>query len=331
MERAELEKKRQNLEEQTKMLEKKANELEERAKAFEEEQKKWEELVCKSTSKLGEIVGKGQLTEDEENTANSQLNDVNAALKNLEPVRKRYLKQLEQLHATVNELQEKEKIAKTRGDLLATRLEMFYMKGLPPIKKAFVDVLKHTKRIYKKTQKDKIKFYICYTWPSDLTERENLQRRLADLKSYLEIAGAEVFFDMENMRGDLQSCMKNNLAQSKYALLICTPHLKDRLSENTYTNVKYEFNACMDRTSRDPEFIIPLIFQGNFRQAAPAGIEQILCLDFTKEDFPTFANAMILLRPLGLLPHLFGLSRDADYSTIVKLWQLESKDLLENK
>jgi len=81
----------------------------------------------------------------------------------------------------------------------------------------------------------------------------------------------------------------------------------------------------------NPCFIVPLIFDGSFGESIPTSvggvitsdIKDILCADFTSPVFSKFAENMVALKPMGLIPRLFGLERDFGYAQTVKLWEHE--------
>jgi hypothetical protein len=120
------------------------------------------------------------------------------------------------------------------------------------------------------------------------------------IKGDLTKAGIEVMLDIDNMEGDITKYMHNGVQQSDRVLLvsflllflllsfspsnesdfakICTPRFKHRVEEKatTHNNIQKEYYAALERQKQDPNFIIPLIIEGNHKTSLTKELPDIL-------------------------------------------------------
>ncbi len=113
--------------------------------------------------------------------------------------------------------------------------------------------------------------FISYAWPPAGEGRDKLQQRLKHFKQDLETLGATVYLDITNLTSDINGYM-DKLKACDHALLIGTPKLKARLSEGKANNAKYEFTQIQQQQTLHPDFILPLLFEGDFSNAFPTEI-----------------------------------------------------------
>jgi len=90
------------------------------------------------------------------------------------------------------------------------------------------------------------------------------------------MAGIEdVFLDVSgDMFGDLAATMSKAMAAAHFCISIGTPRLKARAQEvgATPNNLQYELGLVWDRCQRDPNFLIPVVFDGATGNAFPEAI-----------------------------------------------------------
>jgi len=111
-------------------------------------------------------------------------------------------------------------------------LKIFQQHGLTPKERAFQQMLRDLKRLFKR--QDPRKCFISYAWednntPEGKAANTQMQQWLTRLTSDLRNVGAEVFFDLDNMHGSLRETMCYNISHSDYFLILCTPRWKQKI------------------------------------------------------------------------------------------------------
>jgi len=195
----------------------------------------------------------------------------------------------------------------------------------------FRDLLESTRALDIK----KVKCFISYEWPTEITKREALQMFLEKMKDDLRRVGIEVMLDIHNMEGDIDSYMEKGIKSSDRVLLICTPRLVQRLNDIAPkpNNLQKEIKAALEKQKVSPKFIIPLILEGDWEASMPKTIPNILALDFTKSE--EYYERMVYVSPKGLIPMILGLEDSAAYNGMVlgyrarmKLLQIDINNII---
>jgi TPR repeat protein/GTPase SAR1 family protein len=226
-----------------------------------------------------------------------------------------------------------------QAQLLSIQLNFFKKHGLAPKERAFQDFLADVKRLIGNTQV-KPSCYISYAWEdkeNDAGKAANvlLHAFLVRLYQDLLTLGLEkVFLDIKHMTGNTTDCMSTNIAKSNCVLLIGTERLQQRAQDNK-TNVYKEWVEIEKRMQQDHNFVIPVLYQGDFihtppyTNAFPPGIEKNLIRDCRATDKYYDFMAKIM-DPMSFIQALFGIHlsgrNEALYDKYLDLWdKLETK------
>jgi hypothetical protein len=115
-----------------------------------------------------------------------------------------------------------------KAELLAKQLEIFQQHGLPPKERIFQQMMGDLKHMFKKHHPQSPKCFISYAWedsstPSGKEANLLMQQWIGRLTNDLRKIGMQVFFDLDNMQGNLKATMMNNISQSDHFIIICTP------------------------------------------------------------------------------------------------------------
>ncbi len=112
--------------------------------------------------------------------------------------------------------------------------------------------------------------FISYCWGPEGEIRDKLQKKLKKFKAHLELFGATVYLDVQDLETNIEAYM-DRIQTCDFIFLIGTPALKKRLEEKNSrpNNLQIEFSKIQARIAEKPECLIPLIFQaeGDFSTA----------------------------------------------------------------
>jgi len=201
-------------------------------------------------------------------------------------------------------------------------LDIVQEQGILPEAAYFRDLLRSVKRMSKHKSKilkagQKQKVFISYAWDTKEEENAALQAKLTKLKGDLERCGIKVLLDIHHMEGDIDHYMKNGIEDSDRVLLICTPRLAQRADEQMpeRNNLQKELDTALAKQKLNPNFIIPIIMEGNRSSAIAKMLPNILSMDFT--DPRVYYERMVALQPKGLIPMLMGLDYDKVYDNLL--------------
>ncbi len=155
--------------------------------------------------------------------------------------------------------------------------------------------------------------FISYAWEDNATVTGKaanviLQERLSRLKKDLEILGAQIFLDINDMHGHMPTRMEENIAKSNIVFLIGTPRLKVRLQQTPKTNAAFEWDHIQNKVAQDKDCLLPLWFEGDFAEAFPSEVHKDLVRDMRATD----AHEMMLAglaNPMGIIPNIFQLHK----------------------
>jgi len=156
------------------------------------------------------------------------------------------------------------------------------------------------------------KCFISYAWEVDETKKIVQQEWLTKLKEYLEILSVVVFFDLFDMELNLKATMLNNINDSDFVIIICTPRYKERVKMGSSNNARYELDTIMEKKKE----IIPIIYEGDFSESVPDEFKAYLAIDFTKaKDY--IKNLVGYKNPKGIISTIFGIKPEQTYENLI--------------
>ncbi|MCE3239061.1 MAG: hypothetical protein K0R24_2042 [Gammaproteobacteria bacterium] len=172
------------------------------------------------------------------------------------------------------------------------------------------------------------KAFICYTWPSEGTERNTLHAFLKRLQNDFERAGIQTFLDVRDIQGNMDAVMRDNLTTSNFVLPILTPAFLARVEEQgaKRNNLQFEFQLMMEKAKDNPTCIVPILYAGGFREVvqgvlSPLAKQLVYRLQANTRLEPYLVG---LSDPLGLIPVMYGIRfNDPAYQALHLTW-LES-------
>jgi hypothetical protein len=85
--------------------------------------------------------------------------------------------------------------------------------------------------------------------------------------------------------------------------------MKNRIEQAPASPVAFEFKQIQAKDQQNKDSLIPLMFEGDYGSAFPAGVPQHFVCDFRHEE-EYYLNMAQLAGPnqnLGLIPRLYGL------------------------
>lgn len=145
------------------------------------------------------------------------------------------------------------------------------------------------------------KGFLSYGWSWGVLLKR-LQARLRTLKDFLLRAGLDdCFLDVDDMIGDVDARMKDNIESSDVAMSIGTPRLKARGDETSASrnNLQFEIDNILTQNLTKPDFLQPLLWDGDSAADAFPGFMQIedgTCVDLRYEDDPLGDWGLNLIR-----------------------------------
>lgn len=172
-------------------------------------------------------------------------------------------------------------------------------------------------------------FFISYAWETSPLKTQRLQTLCQWLRAVLQTLGARVWLDINDIEANLKSFMDKRIAQSDAVFVMGTPRWRSRVVDLS-SNVAYEYGKIEARRMQQPEFMIPLLIEGGYRDVfSESQMKQYLIRDLSglvgdSLNFNALVNATWLLfskeAPLGLIPILFN-PLPKPYEVIVgRLW-----------
>jgi hypothetical protein len=123
--------------------------------------------------------------------------------------------------------------------------------------------------------------FISYCWGQDIAQRTILQRRLKTLKHDLEMLGAVVYLDVQNLGNSINAFM-NKITDCDFIFLIGTPALRRRLEEPGDNNLKTEFTKIQEKVAADPNSVFLLVLEGSGSSKLEEVMEDTLPMDFVR-------------------------------------------------
>ena len=302
-----------HLKDQLQKFEVRQKDLEER----ESQMERREQLISEQTKQLEQLLAElVSTTSGDVTTLQQQMSVVAAGDKDVDSARRRFASLQKVAKEAQHSLVVEERRQRERVEWLQKQMELYRVKGMSPAQLAFRNFMKDIKRLsLVRSQLEHtpypLRCFISYAWETDANSNKELQKRLQMLKKDLEMAGMTVTLDVRNMKDDMKKFMVQGIERAHKVLLICTPRLKVRASEETKNNLQLELETALEKAKTTPEFIVPLIFSGTFRDAMPPQAEHLLSINLTSTD--GYYSTMASLAPMGLVPMLLGLEDSKDY------------------
>jgi serine/threonine protein kinase len=181
--------------------------------------------------------------------------------------------------------------------------------------------------------------FLSYAWETDdLPKLTYLRTFLTQLADDLKTAGLSPWLDLRNMSGNLEDQMRSGIRDSQYVLLIGTSHYAKRTKPESNANVRKELDFTLAEAKKSPDFLMPLMLEGDYGTTFPTVGEYLIhdcrtCYPLEQGAWKSFENYIKELtrpEPLGILPCLLGLNRSdrqlKQYrdSCVKQYWQLQS-------
>lgn len=165
------------------------------------------------------------------------------AQRDLEERVKEHQQKLKEMEEAKSNLEKAQKTLAERTKKFNNQLQIFQKYGLPPKVKVFQEFLTYCKRDFKRENLLSPKIFISYAWedsriPGGKEANENLQKWLNTLTKNLQKIGASVFFDLDNLSGNLRDSMRNNIEKSNFFILVTTPRWKQRILQGLTPTLK---------------------------------------------------------------------------------------------
>jgi len=156
------------------------------------------------------------------------------------------------------------------------------------------------------------KCFISYAWEVDEAKKNAQQEWLIKFKEYLELLRVVVFLDLFDMELNLKDTMLNNIDNSDFVFIICTPRYKQRVEGDEKSNARYELDTILEKDKK----VIPIIYESTFSESVPNFLKEFLVIDFTKpEDY--IKNMVGYYSPKGIIPTIFGIKIERPYEKII--------------
>jgi hypothetical protein len=238
--------------------------------------------------------------------------------------------------------------AREKSELLEKQLEVFTLYGLSPEENAFQQALKEIKLVFKKSQLQSPKVFVSYACDP------SLQKWITRLSKDLQTVGSKVFFDLDDMHGNVKDSLKQHIDQSNYFISVCTPRWKERLETgltdsirqciqsndiaalesgllSAYTsnqpdhefmplnNLSFEFIHFWTKVKKDPSsnHLIFLHYDGHRRDIILPMIQnEIFHMARELRELEYHQILVRLSAPLGIVPIIFGVKKEGQEGTL---------------
>jgi len=73
------------------------------------------------------------------------------------------------------------------------------------------------------------------------------------------------FFDLFDMELNLKATMLNNINDSDFVIIICTPRYKERVKMGSSNNARYELDTIMEKKRKLSQLFMKVIFLNRFQ------------------------------------------------------------------
>jgi len=113
------------------------------------------------------------------------------------------------------------------------------------------------------------------------------------------------------MELNLKDTMLNNINDSDFIIIICTPRYKQRVEEEK-SNARFELDTILAKNKK----VVSIIYEKSFSESVPHAIRDFLAIDFTKtEDY--IKNMVGYYNPKGIIPTIFGVKAEQVYEKMI--------------
>jgi len=154
--------------------------------------------------------------------------------------------------------------------------------------------------------------FISYAWEQDKTALIRQQQQLRTLADNLRAVGLRPWLDVEQMSGDIDAQMAQNIQNSDVVLVIGTPLYLKRCQQDTNVRKEYEEILVQQKSRELPVF--PLHFLGNLSDALPEVLQQSPHLVDLRRIDDEHTYLEIMTHPeRGLIPLLLGINKSTLY------------------
>ena len=207
---------------------------------------------------------------------------------------------------------------------LTARLRIFKQYGISPAERAFQTLLVETKKLLSEKGIRLPSCFFSYAWNQDKAENELLQGRILQYQRDLDHLGIKSFVDLQQMKGSMRKCMRENIEKSDFIIIFGTRQYVER-ALCPDTNVAYELKHIFKKLVHSPHSVIPLIFEGSDPFASlPPDLHTVFFHDI--RDASRYQDNFASLTPLGLLPSMLpalrgGMETIEDlHHTYTRIW-----------
>ena len=162
--------------------------------------------------------------------------------------------------------------------------------------------------------------FLSYAWEAANTPKlTHLHTLLKQLNADLEMAGLTPWLDIKRMTGELKEQMRLGIQDSQYVLLIGTNRYAERTKPGSQTNVREELDFTLVEAKKSPDFLLPLMLEGDYSTTFPTTVSRHLIRDCRTwysleqgqwQSQENYIKGLTQLEdPIGILPSLLGLNR----------------------
>lgn len=165
--------------------------------------------------------------------------------------------------------------------------------------------------------------FLSYAWEVAGSSRlTHLQDFLYFLAEHLKAAGLRSWLDKQRLVGSMEDQMRDGIKESEHVLLIGTRRYGERTLPSSQTNVRKELNfalAEMKKPDKKPDFLLPLLLEGDFAATFPEISQEFLVWDNRSwlnldqsgwQDFEKYVSDLVgSEKSSGILYFLLGLHR----------------------
>ncbi len=187
------------------------------------------------------------------------------------------------------------------------------------------------------------KAFFSYAWEEKAPQLKYLHHFLGRLRKDLISAGINVWYDKQNMHGDIETQMRVNVTNSHHIIFFGTRRYKSRTLPQSNFNVRMELNFAIDiagkRSSDEAaHFMFALMLEGNFQNDNPFPVEfkNVLIREWQngyQKELDPWVRESNYIKNLteigGVLYCLLGLNKIDDYPIYRQAANRAYKDFLE--
>lgn len=166
------------------------------------------------------------------------------------------------------------------------------------------------------------KVFISYAWPTEPAMRDQLQRWLKQLQDDLQRAGINVFYDLRDMKGHLDTTMQQQIENSDFVIPVLTPEFLSRV-QNSETHLAFEFRLMLEKVNRERGGLLPVLHAGTLEGVVQGPLLPLMSYLIYIGKIDRFDELLVgLSDPVGLIPTIYGIRMgDKDYEAILRKWR----------